>query len=586
MERIAPMVDSFSTMGVVVPFPGTPLYDDNHVRYGFTGWWLDEAYSRYSAVSADRGFAPVQSLLHRRRQSRPRLLPLQRQMRDGIRACLRIKGEHNLRQMGLLPDPVFEADPGAAPAAVATPGGMTGWDHPDTVRYYEAFNRRHTRYRTANRALVRHAQLRPGLRVLDFAAGTGGTTAAALDILGADGRVDCVEPAQAMRTAGMQKFDARVRWFADLESAGTGYERILCGAAIWQVPNVAACIRALAERLAPGGALCFDIPAAYAGEADPPGRGPDPLLTELPAALARLGAGGEPQASAPVTLARREDLHAALSACGLVPCSWRFVSRLTQRAYRDWLKIPVLTDQLLGSLDADQRAAAIDAASAETDPASWRREHWLGWTAWRPPFALGLLHDASAEHCDPVRLRHRALREGYVFLPRLLPRAAVMALRRQAISDLPRARAARRTQPLVRRPLRRRIRYRRRTPTRAGCGCSRGCSANRSSPRSKTIRHCAASWRTFWRPRRSAAKAASADWRPRRCSKRRPRCTATTSTFRGRHGYGLRGCRSATVRSSWGRSPSRRDRSSRTAPPICPGPARRCARATCCWSTY
>jgi len=310
---------------------------------------------------------------------------------------------------------------------------MTGWDHADTVRYYEAFNRRHTRYRTANRALVRHAQLRPGLRVLDFAAGTGGTTAAALDILGADGRVDCVEPAQAMRTAGMQKFDARVRWFADLESAGTGYERILCGAAIWQVPNVAACIRALAERLAPGGALCFDIPAAYAGEADPPGRGPDPLLTELPAALARLGAGGEPQASAPVTLARREDLHAALSACGLVPCSWRFVSRLTQRAYRDWLKIPVLTDELLGSLDADQRAAAIDAASAETDSASWRREHWLGWTAWRPPFALGLLHDASAEHRDPARLRHRALREGYVFLPRLLPRAAVMALRRQAI---------------------------------------------------------------------------------------------------------------------------------------------------------
>jgi ubiquinone/menaquinone biosynthesis C-methylase UbiE len=81
---------------------------------------------------------------------------------------------------------------------------MTGWDHPDTVRYYEAFNRRHTRYRTANRALVRHAQLRPGLRVLDFAAGTGGTPAAALDVLGADGRVDCVEPAQAMRAAGAQ----------------------------------------------------------------------------------------------------------------------------------------------------------------------------------------------------------------------------------------------------------------------------------------------------------------------------------------------------------------------------------------------
>lgn len=311
---------------------------------------------------------------------------------------------------------------------------MTGWDHPDTVRYYEAFNRRHTRYRTANRALVRHAQLRPGLRVLDFAAGTGGTTAAALDTLGADGRVDCVEPSHAMRGAGMPKFDARVRWFADLESAGAGYDRILCGAAIWQVPNIAACIHALAERLAPGGALCFNIPAAYAGEPDPPGSGADPLLTELPGALAQLRAGREPPAADPVTLASREDLQAALSACGLVPCSWRFASRLTQRAYRDWLKIPMLTDRLLGSLDADQRAAAIDAAAAYADPASWRPERWLGWTAWRPPFALGLLHDASAERRDPVRLRHRALREGYVFLRRLLPRTAVMALRRQAIA--------------------------------------------------------------------------------------------------------------------------------------------------------
>ena len=310
---------------------------------------------------------------------------------------------------------------------------MNGWDHPDTVRYYEAFNRSHSRYRTANRALVRHAQLRPGLRVLDFAAGTGGTAAAALDALGAEGRIDCVEPARAMRAAGMQKLDARVRWLADIECAGTGYERILCGAALWQVPDVAACIRSLALRLAPGGALCFDVPAAYVGEPDPPGRGADPMLTGLPDALARRQAAGAPPA-APVKLASRETWHAALTACGLIPCSWSFTLRLTQRAYRDWLKIPVLTDRLLGSLDADERACAIDAAYAGVDAASWRPERWLGWTAWRPPFALGALPDASAERRDPVRLRERALREGCVFLPRLLPRAAVMALRRRAIA--------------------------------------------------------------------------------------------------------------------------------------------------------
>ena len=48
MERIAPLVDTFSTMGVLVPFAGTPLYEDYHRDYGFTDWWLRESYSRYS----------------------------------------------------------------------------------------------------------------------------------------------------------------------------------------------------------------------------------------------------------------------------------------------------------------------------------------------------------------------------------------------------------------------------------------------------------------------------------------------------------------------------------------------------------
>jgi hypothetical protein len=184
-------------------------------------------------------------------------------------------------------------------------------------------------------------------------------------------------------------------------------------------PDVAACIHALAERLAPGGALCFNIPAAYAGEPDPPGRGADPLLTELPGALAQLRAGGEPPAAAPVTLASREELQAALSACGLVPCSWRFASRLTQRAYRDWLKIPVLTDRLLGSLDCGPARGRHRRGQREPTPhrgglnAGWAGRHGSrrlrsDHCTTRPP--------SAATRCGCA---DRALREGYVFLPRL-----------------------------------------------------------------------------------------------------------------------------------------------------------------------
>jgi hypothetical protein len=301
MERIAPMVDSFSTMGVVVPFPGTPLYDDNHVRYGFTGWWLDEAYSRYSA------FPPVEDA-HRfnRFYIDDANLDLDffhysEAMRDGIRACLRIKGEHNLRRDG----------PAARSRVRGRPGGtsrggdpaMTGWDHADTVRYYEAFNRRHTRYRTANRALVRHAQLRPGCACSISPPAPGAPrrlrstssvpTAASI---ASSRRRRCARRECRSSTpgcAGLRTLNPPAR---DTSASCAARPSGKCA-------ERRACIRTLAERLAPGGALCFDIPAAYVGEPDPPGRGPDPLLTELPAALARLGAGGEPQASAPVTLA-------------------------------------------------------------------------------------------------------------------------------------------------------------------------------------------------------------------------------------------------------------------------------------------
>jgi hypothetical protein len=32
---------------VVVPYPGTEIYEQNHERFGFTGWWLTEPPLEY-----------------------------------------------------------------------------------------------------------------------------------------------------------------------------------------------------------------------------------------------------------------------------------------------------------------------------------------------------------------------------------------------------------------------------------------------------------------------------------------------------------------------------------------------------------
>jgi radical SAM superfamily enzyme YgiQ (UPF0313 family) len=102
MERIAPLVDTFSTLGVAVPFPGTPLYEAHHERFGFSDWWLDARYAHYEAAppTADR----ARWLRHYVDDATLELdfFRYDAATRASIREALRFKAQHNLRRMGWL----------------------------------------------------------------------------------------------------------------------------------------------------------------------------------------------------------------------------------------------------------------------------------------------------------------------------------------------------------------------------------------------------------------------------------------------------------------------------------------------------
>jgi len=266
---------------------------------------------------------------------------------------------------------------------------MIGWDHAATAEQYERFCRRHARYRHANDVLVREAALVPGLRVVDFGAGSGRTASAALPRLGRDGAIVCVEPAAAMRAAGRRRLrDPRVTWRADLPDAsapGSTFDRVLAGAMMWQLDSLDDWICRLTSLLRPGGALVFDVPALYLGEPDEPGGGADPLLLDL---MTRLVSEHAPRRTssdrspAPGWCHRCEDVGAALTRAGLRYRTWEFRYRLTQEAYAGWLSIPVMTDVLFDGVDADERERRIERALASVDVHSFKWERWRGWTAW------------------------------------------------------------------------------------------------------------------------------------------------------------------------------------------------------------
>jgi SAM-dependent methyltransferase len=257
-----------------------------------------------------------------------------------------------------------------------------GWDHPDTARYYEAFCGSHDRYRAANRALAANASIQPGLAILDVAAGTGRTAEAILPWLGPGGRIICLERAAAMRAVGERRLrDPRVQWVDDDPCDPAQFDRIVCGAAIWQLLPLETTLERWTRLLAPEGAICFNIPALYLGHPDPAGGGADPWLLELGARIAR-GCSEPTDPSEP--LPTEDAIDAQLRETGLFVTRWSDRIRLCQAAYRDWLKVPPVTSGWLRELTADQRATRIDEAYRTVDPASWRWETWLGWTAWKP----------------------------------------------------------------------------------------------------------------------------------------------------------------------------------------------------------
>jgi anaerobic magnesium-protoporphyrin IX monomethyl ester cyclase len=103
MERIAPMVDAFSTMGVVVPFPGTPIYDDFHFQYRFTDWWLRPGYSQYSPPPSLEDLDGYYRYYIDDANLELDFFRYSPAMKSLIRECLRFKAERNLERMGLLP---------------------------------------------------------------------------------------------------------------------------------------------------------------------------------------------------------------------------------------------------------------------------------------------------------------------------------------------------------------------------------------------------------------------------------------------------------------------------------------------------
>lgn len=106
MQHIAPWVDSLGVGGIVIPYPGTRLYQQHHHSCGFTHWWLDQArMARLHAVALDGdGMQTWEDVVALARALESAVLdahiiPYSKGVREAIERCLEFRRGHALQAM-------------------------------------------------------------------------------------------------------------------------------------------------------------------------------------------------------------------------------------------------------------------------------------------------------------------------------------------------------------------------------------------------------------------------------------------------------------------------------------------------------
>lgn len=99
MEALAPHTDYFNNRGVLMPFPGTAIYDAHHEAYGFTGWWLDPARIPDEPDAHAATVAETQDRLEHDPTLDQDFFRYSDDVRAMIAACVRFKAQHNRRHI-------------------------------------------------------------------------------------------------------------------------------------------------------------------------------------------------------------------------------------------------------------------------------------------------------------------------------------------------------------------------------------------------------------------------------------------------------------------------------------------------------
>ncbi|MFT5434451.1 MAG: anaerobic magnesium-protoporphyrin IX monomethyl ester cyclase [Myxococcota bacterium] len=102
MEELSSSTDYFNHRGVLVPFPGTSIYDQHHKAFGLDEWWLDETRVPVEPNPMTMGEDERRLWLETDPTLEQDFFHYSDAIRDTISDCVRYKAQHNERTIAAL----------------------------------------------------------------------------------------------------------------------------------------------------------------------------------------------------------------------------------------------------------------------------------------------------------------------------------------------------------------------------------------------------------------------------------------------------------------------------------------------------
>ncbi|MFZ5827683.1 MAG: class I SAM-dependent methyltransferase [Bacillota bacterium] len=141
---------------------------------------------------------------------------------------------------------------------------MTTWG-----QYYHQIASQMALYRESNRRLCELAELRPGMTVVDLAAGSGLTALAALEQVPEGLNLIAIDSSASMLNEARRHLGDRVTAYHVADAAKGAalieakVDRVLCNMSLWTFPSPEGVLAAWREKIKPTGRLCFNLFGTY-----------------------------------------------------------------------------------------------------------------------------------------------------------------------------------------------------------------------------------------------------------------------------------------------------------------------------------